>query len=445
MKGRYFTPQHFHLFSPYEVSLAYFLGISSSICTPYNLPLSLLPPGGTTHYPSNKKQSTQNLKMIMMLLFDGSGRLTIASQLILLVLFFPLAACGTASNKNGGSSSLSPVRELGPSLAASVAGGTVIAVRSSFGVLDTDGMTCKDVSLDSIDNKPSDGDDGSVVLLFRSINDSSDSNGGKSNREDVGRNLTVASVFGSVDSNKYNNNNYNPDGLAFLPNGPVSSNRNNNLRVLHADSGLVMAATGFASDAEHLINVAAGRVLSRISVYDAPAYSSLTSGKSVDPHRLVREDVSSMMIDAAMSDGGRPWGVQLLVVGQSALSRDQLLDIYTIDPSGGWRHRHGTIAAIGRGAERIAASTEDLTKCRFKSNGWRRALDVAMNAAVDTFERNEDASNIDISSDPGRYSAVVIFGKRTTSRCAAVCPDVIEECYKRIIFPDRLEEQQADS
>ena len=373
-----------------------------------------------------------------MMLFDGSGRLTIASQLILLVLFFPLAACGTASNKNGGASSLSPVRELGPSLAASVAGGTVIAVRSE-----------KDKTSDD-DDDDDDDDDGSVVFLFRSINDSSENNGGKSNRGDIGRNLTVASVFGSVDGNKYNNNNYNPDGLVFLPNGPVSSNRNNNLRVLHADSGLVMAATGFASDAEPLINVAAGRVLSRISVYDAPAYSSLTSGKSVDPHRLVREDVSSMMIDAAMSDGGRPWGVQLLVIGQSALSRDQLLDIYTIDPSGGWRHRHGTIAAIGRGAERIAASTEDLTKFRTKSIGWRRALDVAMNAAVNTFERNDDTPNIDTTSDPtGRYSAVVIFGncggRRTTSRCAAVCPDVIEECYKRVIFSDRLEEQQAES
>jgi len=383
-----------------------------------------------------------------MLCRDGSG-LTIASQLILLALFFPLAACGTASNKNG--ASLSPVRELGPSLAASVAGGTVIAVRSSLlGVLveqdKNDGVACGDMSLDSISNT-SDDDDGSVVLLFRSINDSSGSNG------DVGRSLTVASVFGSVDGNNYNNN-YNPDGLAFLPNGPFLSNRNNNLQVLHADSGLVMAATGFASDAEHLINVAAGRVLSRISIYDAPTCSSLTSGKSVDPHRLVREDVSSMMIDAAMSDGGRPWGVQLLVIGQSALSQNRLLDIYTIDPSGGWRHRHGAIAAIGRGAERITASTssleEDLTKRGTESIGWRRALEVAMNAAVNTFENNEDASDTDTSSDPtGRYSAVVIFGscggRRTTSRCAAVCPDVIEECYKRVILTGTREGEQVVS
>ena len=381
-----------------------------------------------------------------------SGRLVSTLQLILfLASLFGLATCAAAS-KNG--ASFSPVRELGPSLAASVAGGTVIAVRSSFEAVveqdyeeNNDGVACKDISLDSTAENY--GDDESIVLLFRSPNnldDSGSSNGGKANRGDAGRNLTVSSVF--IDNN--NNQNYQPDGLAFLPNGPVGrpflSNRNNNLRVLHANSGLIMAATGFASDAEHLINVAAGRVLSRISVYD-----DVTSGKSVDPHRLVREDVSSMMIDAAMSDGGRPWGVQLLAIGQSTLSRDQLLDIYTIDPSGGWRHRHGTIAAIGRGAERIAASSSllgggDFTKFRTKASGWRWALDVAMNAAINTLEKNEELShNIEMLNDPAeKYSAVVIFGNCSgsrTSRCAAVCPDVIEECYKRAVSSERKKEK----
>jgi len=350
-----------------------------------------------------------------MMLCRSSGRLTATTRLVLLASLLALAAC--AASKNG--ASFSPVRELGPSLAASVAGGTVIAVRSSFGLVQqdkNDGVACKDIPLDDSIANTYDDEGDCIVLLLRSPNDSSESNGGKSNRGDAGRNLTVASIYGSDDGN---NHNYNPDGLAFLPNGPVGqpflSNRNNNLRVLHAESGLIMAATGFASDAEHLINVAAGRVLSRISIYDAPMSSSLTSGKSVDPHRLVREDVSSMMIDSAMSDGGRPWGVQLLVIGQSALSRNRLLDMYTIDPSGGWRHRHGTIAAIGRGAERISVSSssmleEDFTKYRIKSSGWRRALDVAMNAAINTFEKNEDNSNVEVLNNPTeKYSAVVIL------------------------------------
>jgi len=90
---------------------------------------------------------------------------------------------------------------------------------------------------------------------------------------------------------------------------------------------------------------------------------------------------------------------------------------------------------------------EDLTNYRIKSSGWRRALDVAMNAAINTFEKNEDNSNVEVLNNPTEnYSAVVIFGNcsgRRTSRCAAVCPDVIEECYKRVISPERQEEELA--
>ena len=373
---------------------------------------------------------------------------------LLLLLSISLA---TAALRNG--ASFSPVRELGPSLAASVAGGTVIAVRSSYDVdehaqTNDDAVVCKDdASLDSLITNHNNNDDESIVLLLRSPMDSGD--GGSSTKAarglESGKNLTVMSVFGSSindDDNNYYYNKYYQDGLAFLPNGPVGrpflSNRNNNMRVLHANSGLVMAATGFANDAEHLLNVAAGRVLSRISVFDAPSSTSILSGKSVDPHRLVREDMSSMMIDAAMSDGGRPWGVQLLVIGQSALSRNQnqLLDMYTIDPSGGWRYRHGNIAAIGRGAEKLHKNIKSSSTTSNKStiSGWKRSLDVAMNAAIHTFEMNEDDVSNDydmLNIDPTeRYSAVVIFansnGGRRTSKCAAVCPDAITECYRRL-------------
>ncbi len=373
------------------------------------------------------------------------------TQLILLLSI----SLASAASKNG--ASFSPVRELGPSLAASVAGGTVIAVRSSYfdehAQTNDDAVVCKDdVSLDSLMENHNNIHDESIVLLFRSPIGSGDRGSSTKTARglEAGKNLTVMSVFGSSvhddDDNYYNK--YYQDGLAFLPNGPVGrpflSNGNNNMRVLHANSGLVMAATGFVSDAEHLLNVAAGRVLSRISVFDAPSSTSIMSGKSVDPHRLVREDVSSMMIDAAMSDGGRPWGVQLLVIGQSALSRDQnqLLDMYTIDPSGGWRYRHGNIAAIGRGAENLQKNIKSSSTTSNKStiSGWKRSLDVAMNAAIHTFEMNEDDASNDhdmLNIDPTeRYSAVVIFansnGGRRTSKCAAVCPDVITECYRRL-------------
>src|SRR5210317_126787 len=110
--------------------------------------------------------------------------MVLMSILLLASLLFSLAG---AASKNG--ASFSPVRELGPSLAASVAGGTVIAVRSSYDVDehaqtndDDDAVVCKDdTSLDSLmENRNNNNDDESIVLLFRSPMSSGD--GGSSTR-----------------------------------------------------------------------------------------------------------------------------------------------------------------------------------------------------------------------------------------------------------------------
>lgn len=369
---------------------------------------------------------------------------------------------GAGSRRNGNGGGFSPVRELGPSLAASVAGGTIIAVRSRrLPSLPSDGSS---VTVGDGDAE----DDDCVVVLFRSpiVGDSGSGN------------LTVSSVFGDragdhgcVDNNHHSQrNNQCYHGLTFLPNGPVNfpfvtGASSNNLRVLHAPSGLVVAATGFAPDADHILNVAAGRVFSRISVYDAPSSSSFGGSKSVDPHRLVRDDLSSMMIDAAMSDGGRPLGLQLLVVGQSALSQNRQrgngsLEMYTIDPSGGWTSYVGVGAAVGRGAEKVRSSllaTTTIHHCETaeearKLNGWRGALDAAMEAAIEALEGTAGGytNNADfLQVEPrAKYGAIVIFcrssasrSQRSSSSCASVNDAIIEECYRKCF--DRVNDQKV--
>eukprot|EP00578_Thalassiosira_sp_NH16_P003967 CAMPEP_0181133540 /NCGR_PEP_ID=MMETSP1071-20121207/31584_1 /TAXON_ID=35127 /ORGANISM="Thalassiosira sp., Strain NH16" /LENGTH=390 /DNA_ID=CAMNT_0023219949 /DNA_START=57 /DNA_END=1229 /DNA_ORIENTATION=- len=364
---------------------------------------------------------------------------------------------GSAEGSNSNGATFSPVRELGPSLAASVAGGTIIAARSSLrpSLMEHDGAI-----------SPAEGavgdDDGCLVVLFRSPMSES----GKQ-ISDAG-NLTISSVFGSqADDDKFNCNdtnnrrhrNDNHHGLSFLPNGPVNfpflpSSSSNNLRILHAPSGLLVAATGFAPDADHILNVAAARVLSRISVFDAPSSpSSSTSSKSIDPHRLVREDLSSMMIDAAMSNGGRPLGVQLLIVGQSALplrkENECPLELYTIDPSGGWRSCIGQGTAVGRGAERVRSllfhsehdsRTDTSEGTEFLAPGWRGALERTMMAAMEALQQDDDSNDLDTQemNQCVQYGALVIFAssnllKRqiSASRCASVKPEIIEECYSR--------------
>ena len=278
-------------------------------------------------------------------------------------------------------------------------------------------------------------------------------------------NLTVSSVFGYSAADVDNNCNGNTPqqhqlhhkrnsyytGLSFLPNGPVNlpflpNSSSNNLRILHAQSGLLIAATGFSPDVDHILNVAAGRVFSRISVYDAPSFissSSSTSGKSVDPHRLVREDLSSMMIDAAMSEGARPLGIQLLVIGQSSLSSkgsNNSLEIYTIDPSGGFRSCIGRGSAIGRGSQSVCSSLMKEEKLNNNNYyGWKGTLDRAMLAAVDALESTDEDEDV-IEREHSKYGAVVVFGKAsslnsrvsaTTSRCASVDSAIVKECYQR--------------
>lgn len=368
---------------------------------------------------------------------------------------------GSDGNSNG--ATFSPIRELGPSLAASVAGGTIIATRPP---LRPPLPEKHDGEISHVEVEVNYNDDDCLVVLFRSPI-ASESDSAMNQNNDAG-NLTISSVFGhqADDSNCVTSNNQNHQddyyhGLSFLPNGPVNfpflpNSSSNNLRILHAPSGLLVAATGFAPDADHILNVAAGRVFSRISVFDAPSPSSITSSKSVDPHRLVREDLSAMMIDAAMANGGRPLGVQLLVVGQSALSNrrrtnDRPLEIYTIDPSGGWRSCVQRGTAVGRGAEKVCTSLFQSTRnsgkdASLESNnlhyGWRGALDRAMMSAIESLEEDGDSNNMDEQrKDPNaKYGAVVVFANSrrlnsqiSSNKCASVNSAIVEECYDRCL------------
>jgi hypothetical protein len=321
-------------------------------------------------------------------------------------------------------------------------------------------------------------DDDCVVLLFRSP---------MQNQQllNVGRNLTTSSVFGSSTSSNNNDDDHHHHhtGLTFLPNGPVNfPSLPAQLRILHAPSGLLVAATGFAPDIDHILHVAAGRVLSRSSIFDDDGGGILSSysrggKKSVDPHRLLREDLSSLMIDATMSDGGRPWGVQLLVIGQSALSTtatahsSSTLEMYTLDPSGGWRSycdssSRSSCKAIGRGAERVRSclqrqimerttlqsSSTGPTDDDVISFGWKAALDRAMMGSMiglddqhDNDDDNDDDNGNLINNDDNdlmlraNYGAVVIFstnsrsmlGTSSSSRCAKINSITIEESYNR--------------
>ena len=110
------------------------------------------------------------------------------------------------------------------------------------------------------------------------------------------------------------------------------------------------------------------------------------------------------------------------------------MEMYTVDPSGGWRSWTGSGTAVGRGAEGVrwylrrgtrddpgrttttGGSHESTTAVEVPRGGWRGALDGAMMASIVALDRDGDSTdNADLcdGSDAKRavnYGAVVIFG-----------------------------------
>jgi len=112
---------------------------------------------------------------------------------------------------------------------------------------------------------------------------------------------------------------------------------------------------------------------------------------------------------------------------------------------------------VGRGAEWVRAAflrsasgiagDEGLEESS-SSRGWKCALESAMVAAIDGLEQGDKADDDIRQIDDGtkqpmeaNYGAIVIFGspggrsrqRISTSRCAAIRPDIVEECFHRCV------------
>jgi 20S proteasome alpha/beta subunit len=103
--------------------------------------------------------------------------------------------------------------------------------------------------------------------------------------------------------------------------------------------------TGLVSDVEHLTRCLLSHVETHEIIYENE--HPLGVGKLVN-------ELSGLLWEATESDG-RPFGVQALLIGSS-------LDIFTLDPSGGYHH-WAFATAIGRAAANVRKHMyEELTK-----------------------------------------------------------------------------------
>ena len=133
----------------------------------------------------------------------------------------------------------------------------------------------------------------------------------------------------------------------------------------------VCAMTGFAADVQHLTRVTLRQVESHQTLY--------SHAMSVD--RIVRA-LSFTLQRAALEEGGRPYGVQALVVGLD--KKDKML-LYTVDPTGGWQHYGGGATAVGRGAEEVRTKLYKARRDAVSSVhlGAKAALKIAISSLVE--------------------------------------------------------------
>jgi 20S proteasome alpha/beta subunit len=153
--------------------------------------------------------------------------------------------------------------------------------------------------------------------------------------------------------------------------------------------------TGFASDVDHLVSTVQSSADRHRLVYEG-------SDHVPSPLRLVHELAEALYDNAQGTQAGRPFGVQCLIVGQVPDWRPRF-GIFTLDPSGGYRH-WGVATAIGRGADRVRRNVYEQLQAKSGSRSGSsssgdvprtadEALRLALNATMVAFASDAPPSS----------------------------------------------------
>lgn len=180
--------------------------------------------------------------------------------------------------------------------------------------------------------------------------------------------------------------------------------------------------TGLASDVDYL-----SRTLQKQSNAHRTIYESNHQQKTLK----VVMNLAEILQDAVQWKEGRPFGVQALVVGldRTAPTSTVRLNLFSLDPSGGFRH-WGSATAIGRGAQQVrkhlyeslVVSSKNKKEEQVPTNG-KKALEEALKACITAMR--EASHNID--SD--QYQALFVWTEKDGQmRVATIDPDQVHEC-----------------
>ncbi len=334
---------------------------------------------------------------------------------LLLVALLPLLCNG---NRGQADKTLYPIRNLQASLTASEGYGTVVATRTSYEE-DNDCVLIVSYS-------PSDSNCNLTRSFWDSRSDEFD-NGGDSSQDDHhiidsnskgrigGSFMTPIAFRGAVGKSSTQKRH------SLQKHQKIESK---SLHIMHEKIGICLAMTGFASDVKHLVRY----VASVISEYEY-----LYGGEVPSIHSIVRDSLASYLTD---SSAGRPFGTQGLIVGNeyTQLKNGGKVKIYTLDPSGNFRHCIAGVAAIGRNSQSIQDSMfKALKKTRSNEESnvvpqsdLEASLDMVIRSILENmYEEEELFSTNEIMSV--KFEAVVVHGRGQSKNIPYGCSIINQE------------------
>ena len=182
--------------------------------------------------------------------------------------------------------------------------------------------------------------------------------------------------------------------------------------------------TGLMSDVDHL---------SRVLQNEVDSHRVLFEGSRIMPTVELLQELTGQLRDAAQYENGRPFGVQALIVGCARASKEKL-SLFTLDPSGGYRH-WGTATAIGKDASTVRKRLYELLSAREAETpcSAMAALDVAVGALL---KKEPDSSG---TRDEDGYitpAALLIWRSETsedTISVATIKPTIVESRLHELI------------
>jgi 20S proteasome alpha/beta subunit len=183
----------------------------------------------------------------------------------------------------------------------------------------------------------------------------------------------------------------------------------------------ISVMTGFAADVKHLTGV---------TLNQEESYQSLYS-QAMTVDRIVRK-LSCTIQQAARPQGGRPYGVQALIVG---LDHQRKFQLYTVDPAGGWQHYGGGATAIGRGAPDIRSQLYKTLKKHVTKPSSEEDCDAskALRIAITSLVGKDVKDNDGDTDYTNKLEALLVWKSDSGSCCVSRIDDSeVDACLKLI-------------